>query len=93
MPSWVAMTIETEELVLNSQGGPKYTPQALATNRELVQLLDESIAEGRAALKSTTDDHLMKPWRLVVGVHFASEQPRHIVLSDAVFSHLVHHRG
>lgn len=93
MPGWVAMTITTEELVLNSPGSSKFTPKVLNTTRELLQSLDESLAEARAALKCTNDDHLMKPWRFIVGTQVVSEQPRHVVLTDAVFSHLAHHRG
>ncbi len=59
----------------------------------LLQSLDQSLVEARQALMSTTDDHLMKPWRFIAGGHVASEDPRHVVITDAVFSHLAHHRG
>ena len=49
------------------------------------QLLDASVAKGRAALEGTTDEHLMTPWRFLVGGKVASENLRHIMLSDAVF--------
>lgn len=90
---WVAMTIKTEEFVLGSNGGSKYTPKALATKAELMQSLEESVAEAREALNSTTDEHLIKPWRFIAAGHVVSEDPRYVVLSDAVFSHLAHHRG
>ena len=93
LPGWIAMTINTEELVLGSNGGSKYTPKALSTKVELLQSLDESIAEAREALKSTNDEHLMKPWRFIAGGHVVSEDPRYVVLTDAVFNHLAHHRG
>ena len=35
----------------------------------------------------------MKSWRLLVGGRVVQEQPRHMVLRDAVFNHLAHHRG
>jgi hypothetical protein len=35
-----------------------------------------------------TDEHLMKNWRLL-----AAGRPRHIVIRDAMFAHLAHHRG
>jgi len=91
MPAWVAMTITTDELVMES--AEKFTPKTMASTRELLQSLDESIAHARAALKSTNDDHLMKPWRLVAGGKVVYEQPRHVALSDVVYSHLAHHRG
>lgn len=93
LPSWVTMTIRQDELDLNPPGGKPDRPDALATRRELVQLLEESAAGAREALKSTTDAHLMTPWRLLVGGHVVMEQPRHVVLRGSVFNHLAHHRG
>ena len=91
---WVAMTIQTDELVLGPNGGgSKYIPKALETKSELMQSLDDSVAEAREALKNTTDEHLMKPWRFIAGDKVVSEDPRYVVLTDAVFSHLAHHRG
>ncbi|HEY1263436.1 MAG TPA: DinB family protein [Terriglobales bacterium] len=93
MPSWVAMMINQDELDMAPQGGSKFKPLVAATNRELLELFDKSLEEGRAALKNTTDEHLLKPWRFLVAGKVMSEAPRHIMLRDAVFSHLAHHRG
>jgi uncharacterized damage-inducible protein DinB len=93
LPSWVGMTIKQDELDLRPQGGSPYTPRPLSTRRELVQLLDESVAEARESLTGTNDQHLMKLWRLLVGGKVVSEQPRYMVLRSAVFNHLAHHRG
>ena len=59
----------------------------------MVQALDEYVAQARTSLKNTTDEHLMKPWRLLVAGDVVNEEPRHVVISDAVFGHLAHHRG
>jgi uncharacterized damage-inducible protein DinB len=93
MPSWVAMTINQDELDLQPVGKPPYRPAALATSAELVAALDRAVVDAREALAKTTDEHLLTPWRLLVGGKVVSEQPRHIVLRDAVFNHLAHHRG
>ena len=93
MLSWVAMAVNRDELDLNPPGGPTATPQELRTSRELVEALDGNVAKAREALASTTDEHLVTPWRLLVAGRVVSEQPRHIVLRDAVFNHLAHHRG
>ena len=93
MPSWIGLTIKLDEFDMRPQGSSPYTPQAQTTNRGLIQLLDESLAEARQALAGTTDEHLMKPWRLLAGGKLMSEQPRYVVISDAVFNHLAHHRG
>ncbi len=96
MPGWLAMIINADEYDMRpagGSGGGQYHPQVPTTNRELLKIFEDSLAEGRSALAHATDDHLMKPWRLLVGGHVASEQLRHIAISDAVFSHLAHHRG
>ena len=51
------------------------------------------LAKGRAALTAATEEHLMTPWRFMVAGKVASENPRYIMLSDAVFHHWAHHRG
>jgi len=93
LPGWVTMTILQDELDLHPPGGPKASSGVLASRRELLQTLDEAVAGARAALSNTTDEHLMTPWRLLVGGRVVSEQPRHVVLRGAVFNHLAHHRG
>jgi uncharacterized damage-inducible protein DinB len=93
MPSWIAMIVDDDELDMNPPGGSRYRTPELSTRRELVEALDESVAKARAALLNTTDEHLMTTWRLLVGGRVVNEQARHIMLRDAVFSHLAHHRG
>ena len=88
LPSWTVFMIKQDELELST-----YKTEPLRTSRELVQALDDGVAEAREALTNTTDEHLMKTWRLLVSGHVAGEQPRHIMLRDAVFNHLAHHRG
>jgi uncharacterized damage-inducible protein DinB len=92
MPSWVAMAIAQDALDLNPPGGAKYTPSAPATNRELLQSLDDAVAKARDALKGTTDAHLMTSWRLLVAGKTVMESPRHVVIEDT-FAHIAHHRG
>ena len=60
---------------------------------ELTAALDRAVAEAREALQNTTDDHLMEPWKFVVAGHVVAENPRHVAISESVFSHLSHHRG
>jgi uncharacterized damage-inducible protein DinB len=88
LPSWPVFMINQDELELTTFKAPQ-----LRTSSELVQALDEGVAQTREVLTKTTDEHLMKNWRLLVGGKVVSEQPRHIALRDAVFNHLAHHRG
>jgi uncharacterized damage-inducible protein DinB len=93
MPSWITMMIDKDEFDLNPPGGSSSAFQRqLRTNKDLLQALDEGVASARAALQSTSEEHLMKPWRLLVSGKVVSEKPRHIVLRDSI-NHLAHHRG
>ena len=91
LPSWVAMMVNRDEYVLEPNG--EFYPRVANSNAELLKIFDDSVAESRNALTKTSDEHLLEPWRLVVAGRVVSEQPRHIAISDAVFSHLSHHRG
>jgi len=93
MPSWIAMMIEQEELDFAKRSESSFVPRQQLTRAELVRMLDESVAEARAALQKTNDDHLMKLWRFRVGERVVSEEPRHVMIQDSVFNHLCHHRG
>jgi hypothetical protein len=88
LPAWPVFVIKQDELDLAT-----YNLGALRTSAELVRALDEGVAEARDAFASTTDEHLMKPWRLVAGGRLLQEQPRHIAIRDGAFNHLAHHRG
>jgi uncharacterized damage-inducible protein DinB len=92
MPSWIDMMITKNELDLNPPGGSRFKPAESTTTRELLQALDDSVAKGRGALRNTTDEHLLTPWRLLAAGHVVMENPRHVVLADT-FTHLAHHRG
>jgi len=90
MPSWIATMIEQNEMDIGAGGGAQ---SAARTSRELVQLLDKSIAAAKRALTSTTDKHLMTLWRLRYGDRVLAEKPRYVMITDGVFSHLAHHRS
>jgi uncharacterized damage-inducible protein DinB len=92
MPSWIGMIIKQDELDLNPPGGSNFSQGPLRTIGELVQALDEGIGDAQKALANSTEEHLMKPWRLLVSGRVVNEELRHVVLRDT-FMHLSHHRG
>lgn len=93
LPSWVVTMVNQDEMDMNPTGTANYLPPELSGNRALLEALVSGVAAAQAALKGTTDEHLMKPWRFLVTGRVVSEQPRYIMLRDAVFNHLAHHRG
>ena len=92
MPSWLAMIVHRDDLELSPASGSNAAPRPLRTVAELLQALEEGAADARQALASTSEEHLMKPWKLLVRGNVLSEEPRHVVIRD-VFAHLAHHRG
>jgi uncharacterized damage-inducible protein DinB len=92
MPAWIAMMIERDEFDIKPPAGGGSFMRPLRTNRELLDALEEGVAAARAALEGTTEEHLMKPWRLLAGGTVVVEQPRHVMLRDSI-NHLAHHRG
>jgi uncharacterized damage-inducible protein DinB len=92
MPSWVAMVIQRDDLDLKPAGGSNVDQRPLRTRDELVQALDEGVAQARGALANATDEHLLKPWRLLVAGSVVNQDARRVVLRDT-FMHLAHHRG
>jgi uncharacterized damage-inducible protein DinB len=92
MPSWITLIVNQESLELQPQGGSNIPQTPLKTAAELAKAHDDAVTEARAALKATTDDHLMKHWKLTVQGNVVSDQPRHLVLRDTLM-HLAHHRG
>jgi len=93
MPGWIEFMVIRDELDITSAEGAKFKPQIPATNRELLDAFDKSLAKAREALQATTDERLMTPWKFIVAGHVADKRPRYMMIRDAVFSHLAHHRG
>ena len=93
MPGWIDFMVNRDELDIASPGGAQFKPQVPDTNRELVAAFEQSLSKARAALQATSDEHLLKPWKFIVAGYVADERPRFMMIRDAVFSHMAHHRG
>jgi uncharacterized damage-inducible protein DinB len=93
MPGWVDFMIEKDELNFDDPSSEEFKTKAGATKDQMLRMLEDGAAKSRKALEATTEEHLKKPWRFVGGGQVLSEEPRHVMITDAVFSHLAHHRG
>ncbi|HYM00910.1 MAG TPA: DinB family protein [Blastocatellia bacterium] len=93
MPGWVSFMIDRDELNLDDPSGEAFKTKVADTRAELLDRLETSLSRSRQALQATTEEHLMKPWRFKMGGRVVSEDLRYIMLLNAVFSHLAHHRG
>ena len=92
MPSWVGFIVNQDQLDVAPPGGGNAGPKPPRTRAELLAAHDKAVAEAREVLHKSTDEHLMKPWRLLAGGKVVSEAPRYEVLRDTLM-HQSHHRG
>lgn len=92
MPGWVALMIDHEELDLDGNG-KSFRTKPVETRAELLKLLEKGVAESCRALNNTTDEHLLKPWKLKMGPQVLSYRPRYASILDGALAHLAHHRG
>jgi uncharacterized damage-inducible protein DinB len=93
MPGWIALMIERNQLDFSDPSSGGFRPQVLNTKAELLASVDAAVASARRALESTTDEHLLTPWAFKAGGRTIQEEARYLMIGDAVFSHLAHHRG
>ncbi len=93
MPAWIAMIVDSDEFDMRPEGKPRERALEWRNTRELLDALEASVVKGREALLRTSDEHLMKNWRLLVAGRVVDDRPRHIVIRDAMLAHLAHHRG
>jgi uncharacterized damage-inducible protein DinB len=93
MPSWIISMVKLDEFDMRSPEAAKFKPLEWRTRGELLAALEAAVAGARDALLTTNDEHLLRPWKFVVGGQVVSENPRHVMIADSVFSHLAHHRG
>jgi uncharacterized damage-inducible protein DinB len=93
MPGWAAFMIEGDELDFENPAHDKFRSRAVETRAELLEILTDGAAKAKRALEGTDEKHLHDRWRLVSGNRVLTEGPRYVMISDAVFSHLAHHRG
>ncbi len=91
IPTWIAMQVTKEELdIAPAASAIKMEPKK--TSAALIQALDQSAAEARAALAGTTDEHLNTNWQLKAHGAVVQEAPRFEMIQDT-FNHWAHHRG
>ena len=67
-------------------------PEPKKTSAALVQALDKSAADARAALQKTTEEHLNTNWQLKARGNVVQQGPRYAMIQDTL-NHWAHHRG
>jgi uncharacterized damage-inducible protein DinB len=92
MPSWLAMMITRDELDVAPADGSQMPRAKHETSEALVNALDKSAGDARAALEKIDDDFLKTSWRLLARGEVVAENRRDVVIQDT-FNHWAHHRG
>ena len=90
---WIPLMIDRNEFDLDSPAGEGFRTREMASRDDLLAHLDSSVTAARASLTATNDPHLLTPWAFKMGGRIVQQQPRTVMIADAVFSHLAHHRG
>jgi len=93
MPAWIEFMIHQDEVDFAPVGENKSRPADWKTTAELLAIFDESMKKARAALESTTDEHLLTRWKLKAAGRLITEEPRYINIQQGVLMHWAHHRG
>jgi uncharacterized damage-inducible protein DinB len=91
MPTWIEMIITMEELDVAPET-PQHAPPETRTRAELITALQLAASTGHEALATTTDEHLMTPWRMLARGEVVSTASRLDQVRD-MFLHMAHHRG
>jgi uncharacterized damage-inducible protein DinB len=93
MIGWIAFMIDRDAINFGDPSSEGFRTKSVATKTELLASLDAAVTNARRALDATTDDHLLTPWAFKINGKTIQEKPRYMMIADAVFSHLAHHRG
>ena len=91
--SWTVHTIDKDSLDVAPVGQPPLRPQPVTSAQEAVETFDKNVAAAREALAGASDEHLMKPWSLLMGGQTIFTMPRIATLRGMVMNHTIHHRA
>lgn len=89
LPTWVSLAINTTELDFASS---PYESKYVSSTKQLLELFERSMADGRSQLEKTTEEELMDTWTLRNGKDIYSVSAKHEVVRMA-FNQITHHRA
>jgi uncharacterized damage-inducible protein DinB len=90
--SWVERAMTKDEFDMGVPGAfPKI--ELPKNTAELLQGLDNNVAQAIKHLESATDEVLMKPWTFRNGDHVIFTMPKAAVVRNMALNHMYHHRG
>lgn len=92
IPTWFTMIVNQDSIDIAPRDGARPARPQPATKAEYTAALEAAVADARAALSATSEEHLRTHWQLLAGGTVMSDVPRHQMLRDTM-NHWAHHRG
>jgi uncharacterized damage-inducible protein DinB len=93
IPGWTVITINEDALDMAPNGVQMPPPPEPKSRKELLEVFDKNVAEGRKAIGGASDAHLLKTWSLLNNGATIVAMPRIACLRTWVMNHLIHHRA
>jgi uncharacterized damage-inducible protein DinB len=87
IPAWPKLALASDSFELK----PGFKVRIAASTKELLEIFDASVEEGRASIAAASDEDMRKDWTFKFG-EFSFTQPRTGVIRSFL-NHLVHHRA
>jgi len=89
IPSWVKMALTTNELNFADNS---YQPAEVEDTAGLIALLEKSLEEGRASLRTAKEEDLLPTWTMRNGDQVYMTLTKYEVIRHAL-SQIIHHRA
>jgi uncharacterized damage-inducible protein DinB len=93
LPNWAVFTLQQDSIDIAPIDGPKATTPRAKSKKELLEIFDKNLADGRAAIAAASDELMTQPWSLKAGGQTVFTIPKAAVLRTWVMNHNVHHRA
>jgi uncharacterized damage-inducible protein DinB len=90
LPLFGSTILTTDELDMATA---KFPPLIFEGREKLLAQLEETSAVTRNTLENSSDEHLLKRWKLRFGDQIFGDAPRAVLYRSMFLNHLVHHRG
>jgi uncharacterized damage-inducible protein DinB len=89
LPAWISMAITTDGLDFVAN---PYEATQITNTTELLDVFENTYADGRAHLESTSEEELEKPWILRSGEHILADMNKYETVRISI-AQTIHHRA
>ena len=93
MVGWATDTITKDSFDVSPPGAPPYKEEPAASQKQLLEKFDKSVASARAAIAGASDEVFLAPWSLLAGGKTLFTMPRVACVRSFVMNHVIHHRA